>query len=218
MPVFDRVLKQAGHKFFSGQEPSFATTLLSILVKAYGTEVFDWDGLTIQLQIKDDFDTEPPRPVYDKLMALLTALTTDNTYKEVPVFDEFVNAINGRGIGIEQDIPSVDDVAWAVTELAMNDPDPVSRNPEQPYSTQIAKYVRVVLDDEGMSIAPKALSFAADRAIRNEGFDDPEYFAGAWGSAQERADEVDAWLEQKALALIQQLMEIGIKFDAGEAA
>ncbi len=196
---------------FSGKREAFATTLLASLVQAYGIEVLEWDGLTIQLQVKDDLGIEIPRKIYDKLMGLITAMTTDSVYKDVPVFDEIVSALAGQGIGVEQDVPSVEDVAWAVAEIQLNDPEPVTRDPENPWSRNIGKYVRVVLDNEGFRIAPQILSFAPNRHLPKEGMDDPSYYAGAWGAQQEKADEIDRWVENTLILLIQQLTSMGIE-------
>lgn len=208
--------KKRAAPYFSGDKPSFATTLLAALMKVYGVDVLEWDGITIQLQVKEDFGVDMPRKTYDKLMALILALSTDRVYKEVEVFDEVVNALNNRGFGTERDVPPVDHVAWAVAEIGLNDPEPVSRNPEDPWSKDIKKYARVVLDDEGMSRAPKSMDFAPERAPKAEGFDDPAFFAAAWGSADERAAEIDALIEKKAGVLIEQLLDLGIDFSAAE--
>jgi hypothetical protein len=155
-----------------------------------------------------------PRKVYDKLMGLITALTTDLVYKDVAVFDETISALNGRGIGVEQSVPAVEDVAWAVAEIDLNDPDPVTRNPKDPWKPDIKKYVRVVLDNEGFKIAPKVLEFAPNVHIPQEGMDDPSYYAGAWGSQQEKADEIDIWISGQITKLIEQLDLLGITVEA----
>lgn len=203
-------LKAIGKQFFSGEREAFATTLLSILVKAYGIGCLNWDGITIQMQVKDDFDTDISRKVYDQLMGLISVLTTDSVYKDVEVFDEIVSALVGHGIGVEQNIPSVDDVAWVVAEIGLNDPDPVTRNPEDPWKSDIKKYIRVVLDNEGMKTAPKILNFVPSVHMEKEGMDDPSYYAGIWKSQQARADEVDTWVSGQLSKLVDQLGEIGI--------
>lgn len=212
MPIVSREFKEAAAPYFSGEKPAFATTLLAALIRLNGAEVLEWDPLTIELEVKEDLGVEMPRKVYDKLLALISALSTDSTYKDVALFDETVNALAGKGVGVERDVPPVDEVAWAVTELRLNDPEPVSRSPEQPFAREIQRYARVVLDDEGMKIAPKALDFAANRPVKQEGADNPDFYAAAWGSAQARADEVDQWIEGMVIQLIHQLMSIGIDF------
>jgi len=212
MPTLTREFIAAARPYLTGEAEAFATTLLSILLRAYGVDVFEWDPITVQMELKDDFGVEPPRRVFDKLMGLLSALSTDRIYKDVAVFDETVNALSGHGAGVDRDIPSVDEVAWAVAELTMADPEPVTRNPEQPFGRDIQKYVRVVLDNEGMTIAPNVLGFAQSRAPKAEGNADPDLFSGAWGAAQARGDEVDQWVEQMTGKLLQQLQSLGISF------
>lgn len=218
MPHLNREFKQRAKPLFAGEEPAYATTLLAALFMMYGLEVLEWDGLTIELEVKDDLEVEMPRRVYDKVMALIMALTTDTVYKDVPVFDEFVRAINNHGAGAQQDIPPAIEVAWAVTELEMNDPEPVSREErDKRFSRNIRKYTRVVLDDAGLPIAPGVLSFAASRTVDAEGQDDNQYYAGAWGSAQAAAEEIDVEVEGRAIELVQQLMNLGVNFPQKEA-
>jgi hypothetical protein len=197
--------------FLSGEKPTFASVLLSALVKAYGIQVLDWDGLTIQLHVKEDFNVEMKHNTYDQLMALVTALTTQDVYKNVEVFHEFVMAICGNGVNPYNDVPTVYDVAWAVAELAMNDPEPIGLDPKRKWSRQIRRYIRVVLDDEGMPIAPKALSMATSRQVLPQNqTDDIAMFAGAWVGQQSLADEVDQWVERTSQELIRHLSLIGI--------
>ena len=183
MPILTREFKAKAVPYFSGKTEAFATTLVSALVMMYGIEALTWDPLTIQLELKDDLELEMPRKVYDKMMALVIALTTDSVYKDVAFFDETVNALTGKGVGVDRSIPSVDEVAWAVTELSMNDPEPVGRDPEKRYGSDIARYVRVVLDDEGMTRAPKVLAFAKSKPVKKEGMEDPAMYASAWALA-----------------------------------
>jgi len=203
--------------FFSGEKETFATVLVAALIKLYGLQVLDWDGATIQMQLKDDLEVDPPRQVYDQFMALINALHTDMIYRDVPLFDETISALNRQGVGTQQDIPSVDEVAWAVYEIRMNDPDPVSRDPKNPWSRDIRKYVRLVLDDEGLQLAPEVLSFAGSKHIAPESVDDPAYYAGTWNSQQARADEVDQIVNEKAQTLIQHLITLGVSFETSDS-
>lgn len=212
MATLTRDFREKATAYFSGKQEAFATTLLVALIKMYGLEVLDWDPLTIQLEVKDDLGLEMPRKVFDRVMALISALKTDAVYKDVPLFDETVNALAGDGVGVERGVPSVEDVAWAVAELEMADPEPITRDSNNPFSRSVAKYVRVVLDDEGMYRAPKILSFAASRPIRKEGMDDKGYYAAAWGNADAKADEIDTWVEDRVVTLLNQLMELGVVF------
>ncbi len=211
MPAND--LHRRALPYFSGEKEAFATTLVSALIMMYGIEVLEWDPLTIQLEVKDDLGIEMPRRVYDKMMALIGAITTDRVYTDVEVFDETVNAVTGHSIGVDHDIPTVEEVAWTVNELGLIDPEPVSRPKDRRFSKDIARYVRVVLDDAGMRRAPSILGFASSRTVPKEGHDAPAYYAGAWGSAQAQADEIDNWVTDLSEKLLMQLMDIGVTFN-----
>lgn len=209
LPLKPEIIKIA-RNYFSGEQPAFATTLLAILFKTYGVQVLEWDGLTIEMEVKEDFGVDMPSRVYDKLMALITALSNDAIYKDVTFFDEFVSAINGRGFGTEDDVPAVDDVAWAVAELTINDPRPFGREPY--WYRNIRIYTRVVLDDEGMDIPPQVLGFAEARTPKSSVNEEPADYAATWGEKQAKADEIDAWVSERMVALVQQLMEVGVDF------
>lgn len=208
--MITRELHTAGVPLLNGEQDAFATTLLGILLKAFGPQVLEWDGITIQLEVKDEFAVEMPRRVYDRLMSLLTAITTDRPYVDVAFFDEMVSSLCGRGVILEQDPPSVEDLAWAVTELRLNDPEPASRDAEQPFDRNIQKYMRVVLDDEGFTIAPDALP----AATRTPGHDEnvlPEDYQAIWESHQEMANAIDQTVIQRLGLLFDQLRSIGVE-------
>jgi hypothetical protein len=209
--------KAAATQYFNGDVPTFATVLVSALLKMYGAEALNWDGATIQLEIKDDLDVEMPRRVYDQMMGLITAMTTDSVYKDARVFDSIVSALNRQGIVPDNIPPTVEDVAWTVAELGMSDPEPVSRTPGKIWGSKIQAYVRAVLDDEGFTIAPDILSFAHTRTPAAQGMDDASVYAGTWGSAQARADEIDTEVQTKAVELLKHLDTLGINVTAEAA-
>lgn len=207
--MIGREFRQQASPYLSGKVDAFATTLLGIVLKAYGPEALNWDGLTIQLQIKEDFEIDLPRRVHDKIMALILCMTSNRVFIEVPVFDEMISALAGQGVGYEQDVPPVEDVAWACTEILLNDPEPTGR-PPMPWSSDIRKYVRVVLDDEGMPIAPEALSFAKDTTVKTEENVTGADYAATWEIQASRAREVDEWIEARVVLLLDQLQSLGI--------
>ncbi len=208
--MIGREFREQATPYLSGAKPAFATSLVGILLKAYGAAALNWDGLTVQLQLKDDFELEMPRKVHDQMMGLILCMTSDRVFTEVPVFDEMVSALTGQGVGYEQDCPPVQDVAWTVTEILLNDPTPTGRPANRPWSRDIAKYVRVVLDDEGMPIAPKALDFAGDKEVPTESTAGEDYYAAVWETQSERAKEVDEWVQERVTLLVGQLEGLGI--------
>jgi len=207
--MLTRQFKRAAEPYLSGKKPTFATILVSILLKAYGVDALNWENDTIQLTVKEDFGVEMPRKVFDKMMALLTVLNTDIAYREVSVFDHVVHSLCGQGAGIEHGVPPVLDIAWAVTEIEIADPAPVGIDPKRRWSDNIKAYVRVALDDEGMAIAPKTLNFVKDKPAPTT---DPDALtvASSWQGKQDQADEIDKHVEELVNVMVAQLATIGI--------
>jgi hypothetical protein len=201
--------KRRAVPFLSGERPTFGTVLLSILLKAYGTEVLNWDGATIQMQVRGDFGVDMPRKVYDQLLALITALTTDLVYTDVEIFDEVCNALCRKGLGSYRSIPPALDVAWAVTEIEIADPEPVNRGKDR-WDDSIKRYIRVVLNDEGISFAPKSLDFVKSLPPNTHETEDPAIFASSWLSKQEASDEIDIRVEELSNTMLRHLREAGL--------
>lgn len=207
--MFSRGFIQAARPYFSGEQPSYAVVLVGLLLRAYGVEALEWDGGTIEAEIARDFDAHMPRPVYDQLMAGLTALGTDQVYWDVVVFDQVVNGLNRASVQHAQEVPGADEVAWAVTELGVLDPEPVGRDPEQPYGGQVTAYIQVCIQDEGLSVVPGVLGWVKLPKHASDFGDDPDMWAGAQQSAQARADEINQEVQARLNDLAGQMASLG---------
>lgn len=201
-------------QYFSGKIPTYATTLVGILLRAYGAEALNWDPLTIRSQIKTDFGVEPSRRAYEKMMALVNAMTTDTVYRSVPVFDRTVNAMVDTPANEMDEVPGADDVAWTIVELLMADPEPpLIPGSKHPWSGDIARYVGVVLDNEGISGEPKGLEWALreDQPIAQSLSDDPTMHAGAIKAASSGVDEINHIIQKRVGLLLEHLQDLGIE-------
>lgn len=209
--MIDQGLKRKLSPLLRGEGTPFATTLLAGLIRSYGVEMLEWDPTTLYLEIKDDFDVDMPRKNFDRLMGLLNAITTQTVYTEVEAFDETVSALAGYGVNTQQDIPTVLDVAWAVTEIRLADPAPVGRE-DNPWSPNIGRYIRVVLDDEGMAVPPQCLDFVPMGKLPDSL--EPTAYNDAFGSLKARADEIDQKINSIAVMMIGQLQYLGLAPEA----
>lgn len=208
--MLSRQFKKAAIPYLKGEKPCFGTILVSILLKAFGVECLNWENNTIELEIKETFDgVELPRKVFDKLCALLSVLNSDIAYSDVSVFDHVVMGLCGEGSAVQHGAPAVLDIAWAVTEIEIADPAPVGVDPKNRWSDNIKAYIRVALDDEGMSIAPKTLNFIKDKPAPTSD-SDPDIVAASWNEKQSAADEVDRHVEELVNVMVAQLASIGI--------
>jgi len=202
--------------FLSGETPTFGTVLVAIVLKAYGAVALNWDPLTLRVQIGEDFGTEIARAPYGKMMALINAMTTDTVYRSVPVFDTTVHSLAGEpGAGMEE-LPEVDDVAWAVAEITMADPDaPRVPGSKVPWSVDIAGYVGLALDHEGIQGEPRVLFWARRRGsgapTASDHTNDADFYNAAMGTAEAKAAEVDGVIDQRIAVLVDHLSQLGIE-------
>lgn len=214
MSFSSRQWRQTAAGFFSGDKPGFATTLVGILLKAYGAECLNWDPTTRRIQITEDFGVSPGRLDAEAIEALINAMTTDTAYRSVPVFHRTVTALSRTGRDDIDDVPDPEDLAWAVAELAAADPEPpVIPGRDTAFSDDIARYVGVVLDHYGIRGEPGVLRWAYRRSqpVASDLSEDPDMFEAAMHSSAQKADEVDQALEKRFAALLRQLEEVNIE-------
>jgi hypothetical protein len=202
--MIGHLYKRAFTPYLNGEVKTFSTVLWSGLIKAYGVDCLNWDGVTIQMQIHDDFEIELKRSIYDQIMGLQTALTTDRFYKDVEAFDNIVGALTGLGADVDDEPPTVLDVAWTVHEVRLND----SKNL---FVGDIKRYIRQILNDEGMSLAPETLAFVNNVMPGQQNNVDATMVAGGWGEKQAKANEIDAEVIKLNKILITHLEPLGIK-------
>lgn len=205
--------------YFTGERPAFATTLVAILLRCYGSSVLNWEPESIRLQLSEDFHVEEvPRKVHEAYMALITVLTTDAVYKDPETLHNVCNCLNGAGIRAYGGPPVVQDLAWTIAEISLCDPQPSGLNPKDPWSRAVKGYIRVVLDDAGLTIKPKSLPMAAERPGTIDQSIDASTFAGSWQAHQQMADEIDQIVAKRMDKLLEQLRAVGIPVQTKQAA
>lgn len=144
--------------FFDGSQPTFGGVLLSLLIRLYGIEAMDWDPTTIRMEVQDDLECRIPGRVFDQLQAALTLVTTDIFYTEVESFDSICRALCRKRLQTFSSFPVARDIAWAVTEARLLDPEPVHQeDDETPYSIDVQTYIALALKSEGIHGTPKSL-------------------------------------------------------------
>lgn len=208
-----RLVRQA-RPYFSGEVEAHATTLMAVAVRNYGTDFLEWDPITIQIELEEDFGVELPSEVFDKVMAAVAVLTTDRVYYSVPLFDEVINSFVGLGFSTDEDTPTVEELCLTVAEIYLLDPEPsVAEREHQRWSHDIRRYCRVILDDEGFSYAPRVLDFVPDRQVSvPTGADEPDgsRLGSIIAEQEARRDEIDAWVDQQVEKIVAELQAVGI--------
>lgn len=205
-------------------ENSFATTLLTLFIDTYGTEALDWDPLTIQSEIEQDFAVKLPRAVFDRLMAGIAVLSTDSFFKSLPDFINLCNVLNGDSFDPTTFDPAdAGECAWAMTEaLLISPPDDEE---EEPFSQEIVDYIGEVIKSEGILTPPDILRVSLRKdakdlieKVRYDFSDDPEMFNAVFDTEKSKTEDINSLVKNRLAELVRQLEAIPLNNgDASQA-
>lgn len=98
-----------------------ATVLNAMLLSKYGEDALDWDPITIQMEIQDDFGITPARQVMDKICAMQIVMATGDFFNRVDAFRNIVNTIaNGEPFFQTFTPLKAEEMAIALATVGMN--------------------------------------------------------------------------------------------------
>jgi len=194
---------------------TFATTLLLMFVDAYGTEGFTWAEQTIRMEIEDDFEVKLPQANFDRLMAAVAILTTEDFYKSLPDFIQLCNILSGSPYDPRQwDPADATEVAWGITEAVLIEPP----DEDEPFTEEIRAYIGKVLDDEGIMEPPDILRLASretaadiSNRIQADFTDDPTMFTAIYEFEAAKTDDINGSLLRALTSLASQLEALPLK-------
>lgn len=128
------------------QSPETSATFLNALIRRqYGDEAYDWDPLTVYLELQADYGVDMSSEAMEKWSALQVALTTNAFYNRLDAFLAICNTLSdGAPYFTAFDPVTVEEAAWGIAEVALN------RNP-LPFSYAIKQYLYVILEQDGYS-------------------------------------------------------------------
>jgi hypothetical protein len=208
--------RNIGSRFDSRKEVwtnpnSFATTLVVLFADTYGMEAFDWDPMTIQSEIEQDFAVKLNRNIFDRLMAGIAVVSTDSFFSSLPDFINICNVLSGDSYD-----PTVFDpadtveCAWGMTEaLLLSPPDD---DTEEPFNQEIVDYISETLKLEGILTPPDILKIGLKEdfqelvnKVRYDFSDDPAMFSGIFEVQKEKADDINITIKARLTELINQL-------------
>lgn len=136
-----------------------ATVLNAMILTKYGEEALDWDPLTIQMEIQDDFGVTPASACMDKVCAMQIVMGTANFFQRVDAFRNIVNTIaNGEPFFQTFTPLQAEEIAIAVATVGMN-------RDMLPFAPAVQELVRLSLkgDGYGEEEFPPILSCVFDR-------------------------------------------------------
>lgn len=191
-------------------DDSFATTVVAILYAKYGTEFFDWDPVNLALQIKQDFGFEPDVNLKDKIQAVVTLFTTDQFFASLQAYAAISNAFSHRGQELAMFTPpDADDCAWGCLEAKLL----LGMDYTGKFTADIASYVGMQLDREGVSVSPTILQFAKPPEKPDIGADmyDEIMYRAQYENQQEVTDQFETGLNNRLATLLAQLKNLPLE-------
>lgn len=136
-----------------------ATVLNAMVLSKYGEEAIDWDPLTIQMEIQDDFGVTPASEAMDKICAMQIVMGTGDFFGRVDAFRNIVNTIaNGQPFFQTFTPLQAEEIALSIATVGMN------RDMIQ-FAPAVQELVRLSLKGDGYSEDqfPPILSCVFDR-------------------------------------------------------
>lgn len=98
-----------------------ATLLHAICLRQYGEQFYVWDPSTLALELKDDFSAEVPSENMDKLSAIQLLISSGEFFSDPAAFFAICSTLgDGDPLFDVFDPPSIEEISWAVSEVALN--------------------------------------------------------------------------------------------------
>ena len=136
------------------QASTYGSAAFLGLCDVFGPDWLQWEGKTVQLEIKDELGVLVEPDLFDKIMAARQVVTTDLVFRELPAFITVCNALNGDGVDTPVAQPiAPGDLAWAVLEMSLLYPPSAAET----FSEEIVGYMEECLRWQGVIGVPNAL-------------------------------------------------------------
>jgi hypothetical protein len=98
-----------------------ATVLNAMLISKYGEDAIDWDPITIQMEIQDDFGVDPASECMDKICAMQIVMGSGAYFQRVDAFRNVTNTIaNGQPFFQTFTPLQAEEIAIALATVGMN--------------------------------------------------------------------------------------------------
>jgi len=122
---------------------TLATVVNAIVRQHFGDEAYEWDPATVYLEMRDAFKAEPSAVVMDRWSAMQVVMTTDGFFRRPDAFLGICNTLtSGAPFFQVFDPVTVEEAAWAITEVSLN-------RELLPFSYPVRKYIRTILNQDG---------------------------------------------------------------------
>jgi len=197
--AFASTMKNAKIRALLQNPQTPATVLMVMLIDWWGMDWFEWEPDTLREELYDEFNTRMPQVTLDKLWALVTYLTTDQFYTQLPIFIVICNVLSDTEADFETfDPATTEEMLWAVNELNLLEP----ITPKK-FSQDIKIYAGMQMREDSVLKKPTLLQWAEDPPDTVERLDrfqdDPVFFNAIWD--KQKSDDTDM-MRRTAMRLI----------------
>ena len=193
----------------------YTTSILALLADRFGTEFFEWDPLTVDMELQVEAGIQPSPALLDKIQAGVSLFSTNLFFVSLETFGITCNTLNFGVTSSNIMVPAdLDDVLWGVTEASiLLGPEMYSKDE---FSHNVAKYVGMLLSQDGIIKPPRMLDFAEidkDLNIRADAaFDDDDTMREAYWRNQEMDNKMlDKVNYAKIMSLMTQLTKLPLE-------
>ena len=193
---------------------TYTTSVMSILLDRWGAlDFIEWDPLTINLQLRDEFGIEANETLMDKIGAASALFSTNTFFIDFETFNSVSNVLNLGVTSSSLMLPAdLDDALWACTEAKLLLGDLYD---DSAYSHDVARYVGFLLTQDGVRNPPPILRFAEydERGDANtrENTQDEAIHLAYWRGQQEDREMLDQRNRERLADLFDQIAELPIK-------
>lgn len=193
-------------------EQTFGTTLLIACVDTWGAECLKWQPHTLRAMLRKEFGVTPDPLNFDKLLAAICILTTDDFYTDVRRFIDLTNALCDGGLSEEFDPADVAECAWAIGEAYLLHPPEDDGDVRLEFSEEIRAYLTHILHDEGFINPPDVLRLALDadrtQQVTEDFHDQPALLEEIKTQQDAKNSELETMLNENLYELVDQLQKL----------
>lgn len=135
---------------------TMGTIMHAIALHFFGTDVYEWEPETIDMEFEEEFGVIPYEGNINKLNAILSSVASDSFYNDWVAYLNVCTTLSGENDAEDLLDLTVEELAWGVMEISLNDED---YDPKL-FHSDIRALTGIVLDEEGYFSPPPQLSFA----------------------------------------------------------
>lgn len=207
---------------FLTTDEAYATTMLVLCWDAFahmpgterGDEWMQWHPGAMRRNIDETFGTKVSTGNFDRLMAAISVLTSDDFFQDVKAFIPLANVLAGSEFAPDEFDPADSaECAWAVSEALLINPPEDDDKPT--FCDEIRRYIGYVLRDEGYITPPDVLRIAIDgdfsAKVTYDFGDDPIMFGAIHQVQTGKTAEIESVIREQLLELAEQLQSLPLK-------